>query len=96
MAEKSRVGFIWVYVLIVLFATGIIELIIMPAIQYQLAPQLKTSANMTLNSTDAAEFAVKVDSTTRLMHMGIYAVMFVVLVYGILSIFQKEESAGGF
>jgi len=88
----SRVGFIWIFGLIVLFAVGVIELIIMPAIQFQLAPALQMSANMTLNSTDAADYAVHVSTTIGFMHSAMYVVMFVIVVYMLFSVFKREEN----
>ena len=88
----SRVGFLWIYALIVFFATGVIELVVMPAVQYQFVPALETSANVTLSPADAAAFAVKVSTTVNNMHLGIYVLMFVLLVYMLLSIFKREEN----
>jgi len=84
-------GFIWVYGLIVLFATGIIELIVMPAIQFKLVPTLKASANSTLSALDAVAFAGQVDQTIGFMHAAMYVVMFVIFVYLVFSVFQREE-----
>jgi hypothetical protein len=91
-AAGKLTGFIWVYGLIVLFATGIIELVIMPALEFNLVPALKASANMTLNATDAADYAVKVNQTVGFMHAAMYVVMFVIFVYLLFSIFQREEN----
>jgi heme/copper-type cytochrome/quinol oxidase subunit 2 len=85
-------GFIWIYGLIVLFATGVIELVIMPAIQFKLAPTLIQSANITLNSTNVTAFAAQVDQTIGFMHAAMYVVMFVIFVYLIFSVFQREEN----
>lgn len=88
----SRVGFIWIYVLIVMFAVGIIELLIMPAITFQLVPALEQTANSTLNATDAAAYTIKVQTTINFMHMAMYVVMFVIFVYAVVSVFKREES----
>ena len=88
---RSRVGFIWIYGLIVLFATGVIEMIIMPAITFKLLPSLIMSANQTLSAADTAAYITQTSDVIRFMHMGIYVVMFVILVYLVLSIFTKEE-----
>jgi large-conductance mechanosensitive channel len=88
----ARTGFIWIFGLIVLFATGVIELIIMPAIQFQLAPQLEMSANMTLSPTDAANYATQVTTTINFMHAAMYVVMFIIVVYMLFSVFQREEN----
>lgn len=88
---RSRVGFIWIYGLIILFSTGIIEMIIMPAITFKLLPTLIMSANQTLSVDDAAAYTVQATNVIRFMHYGIYTVMFVILVYMILSIFTREE-----
>lgn len=85
-------GFIWIYGLIVLFATGVIELVIMPAIEFKLAPTLMLTANMTLNATDAADYAAKVTQTIGFMHSAMYVVMFVIFVYLLFSVFQREEN----
>jgi hypothetical protein len=91
MAGK-KVGFIWIYGLIVLFATGIIELLIMPAIQFKLAPALIDTATRTLPPADVVAFTGQVNSTIGFMHAAMYVVMFVVFVYMILSIFLREEN----
>lgn len=91
MAGK-KVGFIWIYGLIVLFATGVIELVIMPAVQFKLVPALKATAVNTLPAVDATAYAAAVDSTLRFMHLSIYVVMFVIFVYMLLSIFMREEN----
>lgn len=91
MAGRNT-GFIWIYGIIVLFATGIIELIIMPAVEYKLAPQLLASANQTLPSADAAAYVGQVSSTIGFMHSAMYVVMFVIFIYMMLSIFTKEEN----
>lgn len=88
----SKVGFIWIYGLIVLFATGIIELVIMPAIEFKLVPALIMSANITLNTSDVIEFTAKTTQTVNFMHSAMYVVMFVILVYMLLSIFKREEN----
>lgn len=80
------------YGLIVLFATGVIELVIMPAIEFQLAPALIQSANITLNQTDVIAFTGQVNHTISFMHSAMYVVMFVIFVYLILSLFQREEN----
>lgn len=87
-----KVGFIWIYGIIVLFATGIIELVIMPAIQFKLAPILKATAVNTISAANAADYALKVDSTINFMHYSMYVVMFVIFVYMIVSIFTREEN----
>lgn len=91
MTAGSRIGFIWIYVLIVLFGVGIIELLLMPAIQFQLVPALQTTANATLPPIDAASFAIKTSTTINYMHGAMYVVMFVIFVYAIVSIFKKED-----
>ena len=65
MAGK-KVGFIWIYGLIVLFATGVIELVIMPAVEFKLVPSLIQSATITLPPADVIEFTAKVNSTVAL------------------------------
>lgn len=90
-AVGSRVGFIWVYGLIVLFATGIIELIIMPALQGNLVPALLQSANATLSETDVIAYTAQINQTINFMHFMPYCVMLLILVYMILSIFKREE-----
>jgi len=91
MAGK-KVGFIWIYGLIVLFATGIIELLIMPAIEFKLVPSLIDTATRTLPPADVLAFTQQVNSTLGFMHSAMYVVMFVVFVYMILSIFLREEN----
>jgi len=88
----SRVGFIWIFGLIVLFATGVIELIIMPAVQFKLAPALEMSANITLSAQDAADYVGHVNTTINFMHSAMYVVMFVIVVYMLFSIFKREEN----
>jgi hypothetical protein len=88
----SKVGFIWIYGLIVLFATGIIEMIIMPAVQFQLVPALKATAVNTLPAVDATAYAAAVDHVVSFMHMAMYVVMFVIFIYMLLSIFLREEN----
>lgn len=84
-------GFLWVYGILVLFSTGVIELVIMPAIEHKLVPTLILSANQTLSDADVTAFTGQVNQTVGYMHMGIYVLMFVVFVYAILSIFTREE-----
>jgi hypothetical protein len=88
----SKVGFIWIYGLIVLFATGVIELVIMPAIQFKLVPALIQSANMTLPAQDVVDFTAKTTQTIGFMHASMYVVMFVIFVYMVLTIFKREEN----
>ena len=88
----SRVGFIWIYVLIVMFAVGIIELLIMPAITFQLVPALQQTANSTLSVQDAADYSVKVTTTIGFMHSAMYVVMFVIFVYAVVSVFKRDEN----
>lgn len=90
--SNSKIGFLWIYGLIVFFVTGILELVVMPAVQYQFVPSLKVSANMTLSAVDALAFADKIDKVVNNMHLGIYVLMFVIFVYLILSIFKREET----
>lgn len=87
-----KVGFIWIYGLIVLFAVGIIELLIMPAIEHKLVPSLIDSATITLPPADVAAFTAQVNSTIGFMHTAMYVVMFVIFVYMILSIFIREDN----
>jgi len=91
MGAGSRIGFIWIYVLIVLFGVGIIEMLLMPAIQFKLVPTLQQTANATLTPLDAASFAIKTTTTINFMHYALYAVMLVVFIYAIVSIFKKED-----
>ena len=88
----SRVGFLWVYCIIVFFAIGIIELIILPAVTFQLVPALQLSANNTLSAANALEYGVRVNTTIGYMHLAMYVVMFVVFIYGVVSIFKREEN----
>ena len=76
----------------VAFSCGVIELIIMPAVQYQFVPTLKLSANTTLSASDATAFGVKVDSVVNNMHLGIYLLMFILFVYLMLSVFKREDN----
>lgn len=87
----SRVGFIWIYGIIVLFATGIIELIIIPALNTKLVPALIQSATATLSVDDVTAYTAQVNQVINFMHVMIYFLMFIVLVYMIVSIFKKEE-----
>lgn len=89
---STRVGFIWIYVLIVAFGVGIIELILIPSIQFQLMPALQNTANMSLTATDAASFATQTATTLRFMKMGMYSVMLVLFAYALLSVFKREEN----
>ena len=91
MGAGSRIGFIWIYCLIVIFGVSIIELLLMPAIQFQLVPTLQTTANATLSPLDAASFAIKTSTTIGYMHAAMYVVMFVVFIYAVVSIFKKED-----
>jgi len=88
----SRVGFIWIYVIIVAFGIGVIELVLIPAIQFHLIPALQSTANMTLSATDAASFGTKVATTLRYMKMGMYTTMLVLFVYALISVFKREEN----
>lgn len=88
----SKIGFIWVYVILTLFCVGVIELVLMPAIEFQLVPVLRTSANQTLSSADAADFAAKTTQTLGFMHIAMYVIFGVLIFYAILSIFQREEN----
>lgn len=89
---SSRIGFVWVYGIIVMFATGVIELVIMPAVQFKLAPALIQSANITLSASDVTDFTNHINSTIGFMHSAIYVVMFVIFVYLVLSIFKREDN----
>jgi hypothetical protein len=75
-----------------MFGIGIIELVLIPAIQFQLVPALQMSANMTLNPSDAAGFAGHVAQTLRFMKMAMYTVLVVLFVYAIISVFKREET----
>ena len=88
----TRVGFIWVYFLIIVFAVGIIEMLIMPAIEFKLMPALQTTANNTLAPVDAAAYQIQIHNMATYMHTAMYVVIFVVFVYAIVSIFKREES----
>lgn len=90
MVQDNRIGFIWLYGLVVLFTLGIIELIILPALENKLVPPLLISANQTLSSVDAAAYAVQVARVITFIDVMVYFMFFSVLVYMIISIFMKE------
>ena len=91
MASDNRIGFVWLYGLVVMFVLGIIELLILPALESRLIPPMLQSANQTLSSADAAEFATNVSRTLGFMDAAMYLLMAMVVIYMIISIFKKEE-----
>jgi heme/copper-type cytochrome/quinol oxidase subunit 2 len=88
----SKVGFIWVYAIIIIFSIGIIEMLIMPAIEFKLMPALQTTANNTLAPVDAAAYQIQIHNMATYMHTAMYVIFFVVFVYAVVSIFKREES----
>lgn len=87
-----KTGFMWVYGLITLFAVGIIELVIIPAIEFQVVPKLTDTANLTLNSSNYAAYVNSTTTIVNFMHYSLYVVMFVVFIYLVLSVFLREEN----
>jgi ascorbate-specific PTS system EIIC-type component UlaA len=77
---------------IVIFAIGIIEMLIMPAITFQLVPALVSTANNTLPAADYANYIVQVNTTIGFMHSAMYVVMLVVFIYAIVSVFKREDN----
>ena len=95
----TRVGFIWLYGLIVLFAIGIIELVIFPAIENYYVPNMITVGNATLSAEDFATYQVQIASTMTMIHIVPYVIMFSILIYMIVAAFKKdpyEQYGGGF
>ena len=88
----KNIGFLWIFCLIVFFGIGVIELVVLPAVQYNLVPVLKLSANTTLSASDQIDFNAKIDQTMNFMKYGMYTVMFVLLVYLVLSLFTREDN----
>lgn len=91
MADNQNIGYIWLYTLVVLFALGIIELLILPALEAKLIPPMIASMNTTTPG-DVAAFTGQVASVITFMDYTMYTIMFVVFVYAIISIFKKEET----
>jgi hypothetical protein len=86
----NQIGFKWLYALVVLFVLGIIELIILPAIEGKLVPPLLISANQTLNASDVVAYTAQVADVIRFIDITMYTLMFAVTVFMIISIFRKE------
>lgn len=88
----SKIGFLWVYCIILFFLVGIMEMVLMPAITHKLAPTLEKTANMTLSPHDAKSYTTKVNTTINFMHNALYVVLFVVFLYALVSVFKREEN----
>lgn len=91
-AAGSRVGYIFLYGLIVIFALGIIELVILPVVENRLVPTLEAQANLTLPPTMAAQYVTNVNGVVKYLNYMPYIVMFITVVYMVLSIFKREET----
>lgn len=87
----NNIGMRWLYGLVVLFILGIIELLILPAIESKLAPQIIASTNTTLSPADVASFTIQTANIIRFIDVTMYVLMFAIIVFMIVSIFQKEE-----
>lgn len=98
MADNS-IGFAWLYGLVVLFVLGIIELLILPALEGKFVPPMLASANATLNASDAAAYAIQVQQTIGFIDKTMYVLMFAVTIFMVLVIFKREsqyDNYGGF
>ena len=89
--NDSQLGFIWIYGLVVLFATGVIEIVIMPAVEYRMVPQMLVVGNNTLPVSEQMDYANHILTTVRLMHIVPYAIMLVILIYMIIASFKREQ-----
>ena len=87
----SRVGFIWIYALVVMFATHVIELVIRPVLKSKYLPVLINNANDTLPPAKAAEIVSHMQNIFTVMHYFVYFLIFGLLVYMLLSLFLKEK-----
>jgi hypothetical protein len=88
---SGGIGFIWIYGLIVVFITGIIEIIIMPALKKYLVPILLNFARDNMPNASAELYETQVAHVLTFMHMMPYVIMFVILVYLVVSIFKREQ-----
>lgn len=89
--NDSRLGFIWIYGLVVLFATGIIEIVVMPAVEYKMVPQMLIVGNNTLPVAEQLDYSNHILTTVRLMHMVPYVIMLCILIYMIVASFRREQ-----
>lgn len=89
MADND-IGFVWIYALVVLFVLGIIELLILPAVETQFIPPMIASMNQT-SPGDVAAFIVQVNNVVGFIDKTMYVLMFVIVIYMIIMIFKKEE-----
>jgi ascorbate-specific PTS system EIIC-type component UlaA len=88
---SNNIGMVWLYCLVVLFVLGIIQLLILPAIEAKLIPVLISSQNTTMSPADLATYSGQVANVLHFMDISVYVLMFVVIVFAIVSIFKKEE-----
>lgn len=96
--SDNQIGFAWLYGLVILFVLGIIELLIIPAIEGKVVPPLLLSANQTLNASDVTAYTAQVADVIRFIDITMYVLMFAVVIFMVIIIFKKEEQTyqGGF
>lgn len=80
------------YGLVVLFVLGIIELLMIPILESKLVPYLISSTNTTLNPADVVSFTAQTTTVIRFIDVTMYVLMFVTVIFLIVSIFKKEET----
>ena len=91
MADNQNIGFVWLYCLVVIFVLGIIQLLILPALEAKLIPPMIATMDTTTPG-DVAAFTGQVAQVITFMDYTMYVIMFVVFVYGVISIFKREET----
>jgi hypothetical protein len=96
--DDTRVGFIWLYALIVLFAIGVIELVIFPAIENYYVPSLLGVGNSSLSQADYTAYTQQINSTLTIIHIVPYVILFSLTIYMVVAAFKKEpyEGVGGY
>jgi len=92
MAIKQDSGFIWIYGLIVSFVVGVIEVLIMPAIDMKVKPALLDTAQSGLSGGMYSIVEAGINSTMLKIRLVGYVVLFGVFVYMLLTTFRREES----
>lgn len=88
----NDVGMKWLYGLVVLFVLGIIELLLLPALEAKFVPQIIAASTSTLSADDIISFTAQTANVIRFIDITMYVLMFVTVVYMIIVIFQKEQT----
>jgi len=83
---------VWLYGLSVLFALGVIILVILPVIFSKLVPELLAGFSG-ITAAQLATITARITMIKYFINIAMYAVMFGVIVYMVMVIWNKEQDS---